>query len=133
MPCDGSLINKGPWTGGKTPDLNTEGRFLRGGSEEDVLELQEDQIQDHQHEDPGHTHGNDPHEHSYKSHERDDFSYSCGSGCHAQHNEITRKTESSQISINESKTNIGGVMSTYRHGSETYPKNMKIVFIMRCW
>ena len=65
LPCDGSVITKGPWAGGKTPDLNNEGRFLRGGNENDVLELQDDQIQDHEHEDPGHTHDNDPHRHGY--------------------------------------------------------------------
>ena len=58
LPCDGSTIIKGPWTGGKTPDLNSIGAFLRGGSDDKVLELEDDQVQDHEHEDSesGHQH-----------------------------------------------------------------------------
>ena len=56
LPCNGSTITKGPWTGGKTPDLNSIGAFLRGGREENILEVEDDQVQNHQHEDPGHQH-----------------------------------------------------------------------------
>merc|ERR1719264_357430 len=57
--CNGSTITKGPWAGGKTPDLNGEKRFLRGASDSEVLSMEEDQMQDHKHQvsDPGHTHG----------------------------------------------------------------------------
>jgi hypothetical protein len=65
LPCDGRMIEKGPWKGGKTPDLNTDGRFLRGGTEETVLQMEDDQVLDHQHTDPGHTHSNSPHTHGY--------------------------------------------------------------------
>ena len=35
--CDGSIIEEGIWTGQPTPDLTTDKRFLRGGTIEDVL------------------------------------------------------------------------------------------------
>merc|ERR1719341_23125 len=57
LPCNGSTITKGPWTGGKTPDLNGEKRFLSGGTDDKILEVEDDQVQEHQHEDSGHEHG----------------------------------------------------------------------------
>merc|ERR1711934_259632 len=74
LPCNGSTITKGPWTGGKTPDLNSIGAFLRGGADDKVLEMEDDQVQDHEHEDPGHQHDcsasstASPHDHSYTDH-----------------------------------------------------------------
>merc|ERR1719204_1891409 len=56
LPCNGSTITKGPWTGGKTPDLNSIGAFLRGGADDKVLEMEDDQVQDHEHDDLGHQH-----------------------------------------------------------------------------
>ena len=50
MPCDGSPITQGPWKGGRTPDLNSIGGFLRGGPEDLVLEMEDSQIEDHQHD-----------------------------------------------------------------------------------
>ena len=57
--CDGStILEPSIWAGERTPDLNNERRFLRGGSDREVLTLEEDMVQDHGHEvnDPGHTH-----------------------------------------------------------------------------
>merc|ERR1719270_265655 len=51
MFCNGSDITEGPWKGGKTPDLNSIGAFLRGGSEDLVLEMEDSQMEDHNHED----------------------------------------------------------------------------------
>ena len=46
MSCDGSVIPPpSPWAGYNTPDLNAEGRFLRGGFQEDVLTLQDDMLE----------------------------------------------------------------------------------------
>ena len=61
MRCDGSTIphhNGSVWAGKRVPDLNGERRFLRGGADEDLLTLEDDQVQDHQHDfvDPGHSH-----------------------------------------------------------------------------
>ena len=49
MACDGSTIPNGLWAGGNTPNLNGEGRFLRGGPIENSLLTQEDSIQSHSH------------------------------------------------------------------------------------
>ena len=57
--CDGSLISAPSlWEGKVTPNLNGERRFLRGGSDADMLKLEEDQLQEHTHKvnDPGHNH-----------------------------------------------------------------------------
>ena len=40
--CDGSQIEGGIWDGRMTPNLNSERRFLRGGSIEDVLAVEEE-------------------------------------------------------------------------------------------
>ena len=57
MRCDGGLIPPpSVWAGQRTPDLNNERRFLRGGRDETVLTMEEDALQDHTHSvvDPGH-------------------------------------------------------------------------------
>ena len=54
---DDNLDFSGIWSGGKTPDLNGPGLFLRGGSEDEVLMTQESSIQDHEHQDDQHSHG----------------------------------------------------------------------------
>ena len=57
--CDGSIIDPpSALEGQKTPDLDCEERFLRGGPDNLVLSMEEDQLQDHEHifHDPGHTH-----------------------------------------------------------------------------
>ena len=57
--CDGDTIPEPSiWAGKVTPDLNGEKRFLRGNSDSNVLNLEEDQMQDHKHDlnDPGHGH-----------------------------------------------------------------------------
>ena len=65
LPCDGSAIENGPWSGGMTPNLNSNGHFLRGGEANNVFDFEEDQMQDHEHTDPGHSHTSPPHTHSY--------------------------------------------------------------------
>ena len=68
--CDGGIIDQGLWNGGRTPNLNSEGRFLRGGSIDEVLTMQDDSFQDHGHPviDSGHTHTDNGHAHSYVDH-----------------------------------------------------------------
>ena len=63
--CNGTTIAEGVWKGDKTPNLNGEGRFLRGGDPHEVLNLEEHMVQDHTHIDDGHTHTNSGHEHGY--------------------------------------------------------------------
>lgn len=49
MRCDGSVIPDGIWKGKRVPNLNGDRRFLRGGSDENVLTLEDDQLFDHEH------------------------------------------------------------------------------------
>ena len=46
------------WAGEKTPNLNGEKRFLRGGDASDLLKMESDQIENHWHavQDNGHLH-----------------------------------------------------------------------------
>ena len=58
--CDGSLIpSPSPWEGEKTPNLNGEERFLRGGLDAVQLQTEDDSLQAHTHgiSDSGHSHG----------------------------------------------------------------------------
>ena len=92
--------------------------------------MEEDQMQDHKHQvsDPGHTHGYvDSHPGAPiegfdgpsalagdKIHDRWDWPY--GSTTGSKHTGLT----------------VQGI-SSGRHGSETRPKNMNVIFIMRVW
>ena len=128
--CNGDTIPEpSVWAGQLTPNLNGEKRFLRGASDSEVLTMEEDQMQDHKHQvsDPGHTHnyvdkwtgvGEDNH---------------WGSGSEWDH--ITDRWDQPHGSATVSKhtgLTVQGV-STGKHGSETRPKNMHVIYIMRVW
>ena len=58
--CDGSIIQAPSlWEGERTPNINGEERFLRGGLDVVQLSTQDDSLQSHTHgvSDSGHTHG----------------------------------------------------------------------------
>jgi len=136
LPCDGTVITRGPWAGGRTPDINNEGFFLRGSSEEAVLETENHQLEDHEHSDPGHTHSNRPHTHDYTidiNLPSSNGALQSGTGYYAYSKHETRTSQNSTISIDSSLSNLGGVESAYNSGSETRPKNMHVVYIMKCW
>ena len=143
MFCNGSDITEGPWKGGKTPDLNSIGAFLRGGSEDLVLEVEDSQIEDHTHKDPGHSHAcsatsvSDPHNHDtnlkvrvyiYKDGNNHD-----AAGLHGD----TRYTDDTTVkvtttcSVASETSGLGGVSSPANSGSETRPINMKVIYIIR--
>ena len=74
--CDGSTVPHGSiWAGLTTPDLNGQNLFLRGGGDHQALEMENDQMEDHMHEDNYHSHAcsatskttasADPHSHQY--------------------------------------------------------------------
>jgi len=127
MRCDGSIIPHGSiWEGKRVPNLNGEKRFLRGGLDEDVLKLEDDQIQDHVHSinDPGHAH-------QYE----DKYAFSLGvhtkhGSSHENFNDqtITGTSETKKTGIS-----VTGVSDSARHGDETRPKNMNVVYIIRVW
>ena len=146
MRCDGSTIPEPSiWHGLLSPNLNTEGLFLRGASDNEALDTEEDQIQDHVHIDSGHTHGNEGHSHGYGEW----YSVFSGSGkgdclpgaqcVHYEHGESAlnnelwadRTSEYSSITITNNYSGIGWIAEEYRKGTETRPKNMKIVYIIK--
>ena len=128
--CDGSTIeHPSPWAGKLTPDLNNEKRFLRGGHDDEQLTLEEDQLQDHEHlvdiTDPGHTHPYiDDHYNDHVAgkgpdrtdHDANTFSYV-----------ETKTTSSGKTGISAIATGI----KTGRHGTETRPKNMNVIYVIR--
>ena len=88
------------------------------------MTLEEDQIQDHEHgvTDPGHQH---PYNDNWSPNghcEHHTAKHECG--------EVvghSRVTEESATGITVTGMNSG------RHGTETRPKNMNVVFIMKVW
>jgi len=149
--CDGSVISKGIWAGSRTPNLNSGHYFLRGGSLSQQLAMETDQLQDHRHYDPGHSHSASssssasPHYHSYFDYYLDDH-YPYGgqhwpyTGAHGHSAKSHYKSTgsatvsvSTSTSVHSHSTGISGVTSSYRHGAETRPKNMKVSWIMKCW
>ena len=130
--CNGTIIPKGVWKGEKTPDLNGEGHFLRGGAPHLVLNMEDHMVQDHTHIDNGHTHEDAGHSHPYED---------CGQGIMtidghdypAAANQCVDKTSHiSKANIQKSKVNMGGI--EYGHsGNETRPINMRVIWIMKAW
>jgi len=130
--CDGSTIPEpSVWAGQLTPNLNGEKRFLRGASDSEVLTLEEDQMQDHKHivTDPGHTHG-------YV-----DKWPQMGTGDSGHDGPLFSDTSSDRYDKSHDATSesnvsgmtVDGVTSDYKSGTETRPKNMNVIYIMRMW
>ena len=152
VPCNGSTITKGPWTGGKTPDLNSIGAFLRGGTDDKILEVEDDQVQDHEHEDPGHQHdcsaSSTAGSHNHVYNEPHYYKFGHGPICGSNNGECDQEviltneahtTGSASVSVSTScstsshSSGVGGVNSAARSGTETRPINMKVSYVMRCW
>ena len=128
--CDGSPITAPSiWAGQNTPDLNKGRRFLRGGPDNEVLHLEEDQMQDHHHNiiDPEHSH-------VYKDkypNKGDGLNGYWGPTAHDNKDDRWDHTHSSTSDKSKTGITVGQVASDYRKGKETRPKNMKVVYIMR--
>merc|ERR1719234_181450 len=125
--CDGSTIPEpSVWAGHFTPNLNGEKRFLRGASDSEVLTLEEDQTQDHKHElnDPGHSHVYD--DRYTDNREGPNTGPKDGEGIFGLSHTRTSEKSTSGITVQ-------GVSSGYRSGTETRPKNMNVIYIMRVW
>jgi len=127
--CDGSVIPQpSPWAGQKTPNINGENRFLRGGMDGIMLQTQDDSIQSHTHSvtDPGHAHG------------YIDKWPNCGGnqdGIAGPKDCDKSRDRYDQSHASTSKRSFSGVKVTgvqgARFDSETRPKNMRVVYIMR--
>ena len=147
--CDGSLISGGIWSGYNTPDLNNDGRFLRGGRIQDVLLMEDSILQNHFHEDDGHvhtdaghTHADTGHSHGYQHIVMEDGGNSVGGDAWdwANLNLHNYKTtidqaniESSKANINIAQSHIGGVKTDEGVivGTETRPTNMRVLWIIK--
>ncbi len=150
--CDGSLIVVGSLVGQNTPDLNSDGRFLRGAADEQSGQFEEDAMQDHTHHDGGHTHLDNGHSHKDLGHNHafDDYipsqdsngymyiaksrvgdSWSLMSASYATLNGYS-KLSTDSANIEHSTSNLGGIEGG-RIADETRVKNMKIVWIMRVY
>ena len=130
--CDGSTIPEpSAWAGQLTPNLNGEKRFLRGASDSDVLTLEDDQMQDHKHEvsDPGHSHGYDDKYTQYPAHEDGHYGPTGGD----KNNERFDKSHPSTTVSKQTGITVDSISSGYRSGTETRPKNMNVIYIMRVW
>jgi len=137
--CDGHVIRSGPLKGERTPNLNEEGRFLRGGELQHVGLRFDDQIKSHTHtanvvvNDPGHSHTDRGHTHPYKDNwdaqghgdNADDIRHEIP----VPHDMIS---EIGRADLTEEKTNIKVEVQLDNTGaSETYPKHMVVEYIMK--
>ena len=136
--CDGSTIPAGSiWTGKTLPDLNGEKRFLRGGSDNDVLTMEEAQMESHDHSvsatahvsDPGHKHG-----YQYESGHRTSCDDADPDGhCITSMYSVNGASETAHSGISVSVDVDVGSVNGASTGSETRPKNMNVIYIMRVY
>ena len=126
--CDGSVIPAPSiWAGQKTPNINGENRFLRGGPDSLMLEKQEDSVQDHTHgiHDPGHGHRYDDKYTAWRkgyTHPKADIIPTTGDKW-----DVSHERTSSAAGTNVAITSVVGA----RTDSETRPKNLRVVYIMK--
>merc|ERR1712136_132844 len=135
MRCDGTLIPPPSiWAGLMTPELNNKKHFLRGGSDSEYLETEEDQIQKFEISliDPGHTHNEKTGGHHHSTEDLyyytplqcngdkskgNDWWYSCDSEAMDWDKDWTTRTVSStsvQINLDSSETHLSISTSDYR-------------------
>ena len=128
--CNGLIIANGSiWAGSQVPDLNGERRFLRGGSEIEMLTLEEDQIMEHEHI------FNDP-KHSHKYHDKHYDDNGGGKGPQFYDHQVDSFAHpfSGTTDRHQSGVTIKGVKDTDRVGpEENRPINMAVIWIIRVW
>ena len=139
--CDGSFIEKGIWAGKRTPDLNGERRFLRGGPDKDVLTLENDQIEDHDHGCSAKS-WSDPHQHKLRAFDEGYYMCFCKDDYDSKSRDLTKNVDNwdeynhytTSDTVNVHTTcDIGGVTNGAKSGSETRPKNMNVIYIIRIY
>lgn len=124
--CNGQILvdAESPLDGMKVPDLNGatdefsgKGLFVRGGAVSG--NYQEDQMQSHKHDDSGHSHSGWVH----------------GGGHYVYGHEHHNHWEANLHGVGTGHANLGDPTETGagapRHGEETRPVNMSMVYIMR--
>ena len=119
------------------PNLNGDGRFLRGGSASQVLTMQDDSVEDHSHSvsDPGHSHTDRGHRHGYTKIRREyDYATPLGINKYFQDYvpESSYSTGTGRASITTNTANVRvGSINTSNKGSETRPKSMIVEWIIK--
>ena len=129
--CSGETIPEpSVWAGQLTPNLNGEKRFLRGSPDSEMLKMEEDQMQDHKHtvSDPGHSHSYDDKYTNWAGHDEGHKGPTESDKTHDRYD----KSHASTSAKSPTGVTVQGV-SSGRHGSETRPKNMNVIYIMRVW
>jgi len=139
--CNGHVIpSPSPWAGIRTPNLNSDRRFLRGGHDNHSLTFEDDMFQDHRHPDNGHKHEDSGHNHELSNNvlllgngqygwfdvNNRQYSFAIENSRHQG------KAWVSRSNIQVAHADIGDP-NTGSHGSETRPKNMGVVWIMRIY
>jgi len=136
--CDGSKINEGPMINEMTPDLNAEGRFLRGGTEFTSWTYQDQMMASHQHNisDPGHKHSDSGHHHRYED-RGSRYSYRGDDASDRRHSEVdywnSYNTATGHANIQSANTGIKveNPISNITVGDEIRPKNMQVQWIIK--
>jgi len=144
--CNGDVIKApSPWAGKYTPDLNSKGRFLRGGVDRDVLDMEDDMVKSHKHSvtDPGHSHevdvDVDEHSHGYNdkyTEKKEGGECECAGGVNGIHDHDREDTDMTAVTVDVNVTLTSQTTSITLEeygGDETRPKNMKVIYIMRVW
>jgi len=122
--CNGDTIVDGPWAGKSTPNLNGDHYFLRGGSDAECLDLEDDAMRNHEHEDGEHSHD---YIHTKL--------YGSGDTCSGRYwdyyseMEATKNATSNIGLVNTTVTDGGGKINV--SSEETRPKNMKVIWLIR--
>ena len=127
--CDGSVIPApSPWKGQRTPNINGEERFLRGGLDGVQLHTEEDSLQAHTHgvSDSGHSHGYDD---KYPNFYDGIHGYWGSTSADKKSNRFD-KSHSSTTNTATSNIKVTDV-SGARTSGETRPKNIRVVYIMK--
>ena len=115
-------FSAGPWIGRNTPDINNSKRFLRGGSLGEAFEVEEDAFQEHHHE----------HYHNFADltssrYVQADWGYSYYLGID------NADVEYSTHGAIHGRIVAADQISDARIATETRPKNIKVVYVMKCW
>ena len=111
--CDGSKIEGGIWDGRTTPNLNGERRFLRGGNENDVLKLEDEET-------------------NYRDiYFLPDFTHDNGDRGHAFSCSDYGGEELFALEIESLDDNPDDFLCERKGGDENRPKNMNILWIMK--
>ena len=111
--CDGLKIEGGIWDGRTTPNLNGERRFLRGGNENDVLKLEDEET-------------------NYRDiYFLPDFTHDNGDRGHAFSCSDYGGEELFALEIESLDDNPDDFLCERKGGDENRPKNMNILWIMK--